>query len=81
MSVAPSELEAQVGRGAVIGVGVGVVLFFVGVTAMCLALGVPVAGSFGLGAFTAVTGGIGFGGMIGAVMAANREERRRSEHS
>lgn len=82
MDASPSEDDplgatpATAPRGSPLltGVIVGVVVSFVVVTGGLLATGQGVGASLGLGAFVAFWGGLGFGGMVGGVVWATREE-------
>jgi hypothetical protein len=71
--------ESPVARGVVVGAAVGIVCFVIGISALAIAVGVPVWSSIGLGAFTALWGGLGFGAMIGGVHALNRMEHQSPE--
>lgn len=65
--------ESSVGRAAAFGALIGMALFTVVVGGACLLLGLSFVTSLGLGAFTALWGGLGFGAMAGGVTAFNRE--------
>ena len=69
--------EGQVARSAVVGAAIGIVMFVLAVGGLALAVGLDLAPAIGLGVFTAFWGGLGFGGMIGAVRAVNRLEADR----
>jgi hypothetical protein len=71
--------EAGIGRAAVNGTLVGFVVVLAIVTGIALAAGAGVIGALGVGAFAALWGGPGWGGMVGAVRYADRiadDERR-----
>ncbi|HKY16763.1 MAG TPA: hypothetical protein VJM33_17690, partial [Microthrixaceae bacterium] len=68
-------LEASVGRAAVWGAAVGFVLFTVFVGLLGSWGGLNHAGALFLGMFTGFWGGLGFGAMVGGVVALNRAER------
>lgn len=66
--------ESAAARGAIVGTIVGFVA--VGGVAIAIALnaGTSVISAFGVGAFAAFWGGPGFGGMLGATLAACRND-------
>jgi hypothetical protein len=63
------------------GVALGVCISFVGVGGAFLAAGQSWATSIGMGAFVAVWGGLGFGGMMGGVVWASRVEASAERES
>ena len=66
--------EASIFRAICLGTLIGAVAFAVGTTALAVLVGVSFEAAVVLGAFTAFWGGVGFGGMFGAIMAARRHE-------
>jgi len=66
--------EASIFRAICVGTLIGAVVFAVGMTALAMMVGVSFEAAIVLGAFTALWGGAGFGGMFGAIMAARRHE-------
>lgn len=70
-------LEAGIGRSAATGAIVGFVLFTVAVGILGKWIGLNDSGSLFLGMFTGLWGGLGFGVMVGSVLAYNRDERER----
>jgi hypothetical protein len=66
--------EASIFRAICVGTLIGAVVFAVGMTALAILVGVSFEAAVVLGAFTALWGGAGFGGMFGAIMAARRHE-------
>jgi hypothetical protein len=66
--------ESAAARGAIIGTIIG--FFAVGGVAVAIALnaGTSVIAAIGVGAFAAFWGGPGFGGMLGATLAACRND-------
>lgn len=71
-------LEAGVGRAAAGGAVVGLLLFTVFVGLLGTWIGLDDAGSVFLGVFTGFWGGLGFGAMVGALVAVGRDERERA---
>jgi hypothetical protein len=69
--------ESRVARSAVVGALVGIVMFTVAISGLGLWVGLEPPAAIGLGLFTALWGGLGFGGMLGAVIAINRIEEGR----
>lgn len=69
--------EGRIGRAALRGSIVGFVLFVVGAGGLGLLCGMGLGGALGLGVFTGLWGGPGFGGMFGAIMASERESQHR----
>ncbi len=61
-------------RGAVTGTIIATVAMTVGVTVVMLYAGAQLVPAVGVGLFAAVWGGPGFGGMMGAILAAVRAE-------
>lgn len=61
-------------RGAVTGTIIGTVVMTVGVTVAMLNAGAQLVPAVGVGLFAAFWGGPGFGGMMGAILAAVRAE-------
>jgi hypothetical protein len=74
---APAETSEDAGlfRAFVKGSIIGFVAVFVLLGGMILAVGMGIAAALGVGAFTAVWGGPGFGGMMGAILHDSRTER------
>jgi hypothetical protein len=76
----PSEADSPwleppgAGRALGIGVTIGVIASFVASAGLLLASGQSVGAAIGLGAFVAIWGGLGFGGMVGGVIWASRLE-------
>ena len=70
-------LEGRVARSAVIGAAIGIVSFVIVIGGLGLWVGLDLPGAAALGVFTAFWGGLGFGGMVGAVRAINQAEARR----
>jgi hypothetical protein len=66
--------EPEFTRPILIGMTLGVIVFLIVVTGMGLATGFDGRDSFGLAAFCALWGGIGFGAMFGAVYAISRPD-------
>jgi hypothetical protein len=66
--------EARIFRGICIGTLIGAVAFSIGMTGIALVVGVSWEAAIVLGAFTALWGGAGFGGMFGAITVARRHE-------
>ena len=64
----------HVARGAVRGAAVGVVLMTIIGTAISLVAGFELVPSLAVGLFCAFWGGLGFGGMLGALAGLMREE-------
>jgi hypothetical protein len=80
--VAPElTVEQRVGRAAWRGVLIGLVAMAALGTGLGLATGYDMIESLGLGAFAAIWGGPGFGGMLGAILAYVRAEQREGAHS
>ena len=81
----PVPEPAGMGRSVFAGVAVGFTLSLIGVTAGLLVAGQELSTAIGLGLFTAVWGGLGFGAMMGGVMylerAAKAPEPERSAPS
>ena len=70
-------LEAPgIGKALARGVAVGIVISFLGVGAVLLAAGQSIGAALAMGAFVAIWGGLGFGGMVGGVVWANRLEQQ-----
>ena len=71
--------ESAALRGALIGTVIG--FFVVGGFTIAVALnaGTSLIAAAGLGAFAAFWGGPGFGGMLGATLAATRNEERERD--
>jgi hypothetical protein len=69
--------ESRIARSAVVGALVGIVMFTLAITGLALWVGLEPPAAIGLGLFTALWGGLGFGGMLGAVIAINRIEEGR----
>jgi hypothetical protein len=67
--------ERGIGRAAVRGSIVGFVIICVFVTAVGMYAGVPLGGAIAMGVFAGLFGGPGFGGMLGAVAFATRQEK------
>jgi hypothetical protein len=72
--------EGRIGRGTVIGAAVGVVGFILLLGFIGIGLGLGPGTAFAISGFTAIWGGLGFGGMCGAVVAYNREQVRSPTH-
>jgi predicted phage tail protein len=74
-----------IGKALTVGVGVGVAAAFIVVAGGFLAGGQGWGPALGMGAFVALWGGLGFGGMIGGVVyltradAAGEQARHRSD--
>ena len=66
--------DAGLVRAFVKGSIIGFVAVFVLLGGITLAAGMGIAAALGVGAFTAVWGGPGFGGMMGAVLHYSRTE-------
>ena len=64
--------EAGIGRAAVNGALLGFVVVLAVVTGIALAAGAGLISALGVGAFAALWGGPGWGGMVGAVRYADR---------
>ena len=64
--------EAGIGRAAVNGALLGFVLVLAIVTGIALAAGAGAVSALAVGAFAALWGGPGWGGMVGAVRYADR---------
>lgn len=62
------------GRALGIGVAIGVIASFIASAGLLLANGQSVGAAIGLGAFVAIWGGLGFGGMVGGVIWASSLE-------
>jgi len=67
-------VEQRIGRAAVRGVVIGLVVMTALGTGMGLVTGFDLIGSLGIGAFAGFWGGPGFGGMLGATLAYVRAE-------
>lgn len=67
-------LEAGVGRSAAAGAALGFVLFTLFVGLLGAWVGLDVRGALFLGMFAGAWGGVGFGVMVGSVLAINRAE-------
>jgi len=78
-------LGPEIARAFVVGCVLGAIVVFAAYTAIAVAGGAKLVSAAGFGAFTAFWGGIGFGGMFGAVVGANRleatERQARAAHS
>ncbi|MGH9042577.1 MAG: hypothetical protein ACRDZ3_20375 [Acidimicrobiia bacterium] len=75
--------DAGIGRAAVTGALVGFVVVLTLVSGIALAAGAGLIGALGVGAFAALWGGPGWGGMVGAVRHADRiadDERHANWH-
>ena len=72
----PASPEAGLARSFVRGSIVGFVAVFVVLGGMVGLLGLGLGPSIGIGLFTAVWGGPGFGGMLAAVLHYSREQER-----
>ena len=68
-------LAANVGRSAASGAVVGCILFTVFVGLLGKWTGLDDAGSLFLGVFTGFWGGLGFGVMVGSILAYNRHQK------
>ena len=64
-----------VGRAALVGSAIGFVTMTCVATSMGLIGGLTPVDAFGIAAFAAVWGGPGFGGVFGAIIAIDRNER------
>ena len=67
--------ERGIGRAAARGALIGFVIVGAFVTAVGVYAGVPLAGAIAMGVFAGLFGGPGFGGMLGAVACATRNEK------
>ena len=71
--------EQRIGRAAVIGGVIGVAVMVPAVFVLGIVVGAGTAGAIGLALFCSFWGGLGLGGMWGAVAAFGQEERREAE--
>ena len=69
------------GRTILSGVAVGVIVSFAAVVGVVLADGQKLGAAVGLGLFIAVWGGLGFGAMVGGVVAVSRAEAAEEHHA
>jgi hypothetical protein len=73
---------SRVARTAYTAFGIGTVVMFAVGIGICLAVGTSFVDALGVGAFVAIWGGPGFGGMAAGIMYTSREEaRRRAEEA
>jgi hypothetical protein len=74
--------DAGIGQAAVVGAVVGYVVAFTIVAVILLAAGAGLGASLGVGAYVAIWGGPGFGGMVAAQRHADRiaAEERIARH-
>jgi hypothetical protein len=81
-SVHAGSPDAGIGRAAVIGAIIGYFAVLAVVGGIALAAGVRLGGALAVGAYAAMWGGPGWGGMIGAQIHADRlaEQSRQAPH-
>ena len=71
--------EQRIGRAAVVGCVIGIALMVPAFFVVGIATGAGTAGAVGIALFCSFWGGLGLGGMWGAVAAFGQEERREAE--
>jgi hypothetical protein len=71
--------DQRIARAAVIGAAIGVATLFPAVFALLIVAGAGTAAAIGVALFCSFWGGLGLGGMEGAVAGFTKEERREAE--